>query len=842
MSPDNTLVNGVVSCGAEARPCMPVIPAEGERKRGGSRCAWAAFILACLVVTTGVCRAQEQPAAGGQPAQQKPAVQQPPQEAKEAELGRVIVLPGLTDARSREIYEMLVRKALFELNYEVEEGAETALTRGLDEYECLSKQVSADEKRSLIIGLKMYATQDNQIVLRGSVTKGGVDRQVSPEVTLIEAEIKKAIKATAGAKRKYTPRELELEFYQLSHIHPKECLQILGALGYNTSSPPKQLTLEQLPIIFSAPDSSLGNVVGGDKLSGPTGSGIQNRLIMLYHPSQGEQMVKLQRLLEEKVDVPARSVLIEAMVIELTEKALKELGVEWEWENRVGEVWGSFKAEGGVVPMRLFFDDFKGKTSDVLKAQLRALIEEREAEVLSCPSVLTLDNSQARITIGQEVPVFKTIITEWTSGAKVDVQYKKVGITLNIKPRISRDGTTVTMQIQAEVSEAPLADYLEIEGEKVAPLVSTRKVETIAQVNNDTPFIIGGLIRNEAGMETDRIPILSKVPILGVLFQVKSDTTEKREVIIVLTPRVLEPQGPNRPILPKDSARFDFIDNRLFRNSYRLKADDVFDLDFVREDQHIINTFRRARELVKEEPRYAAIPPFDALAAGRLPGEEAIVIRMLYEVVHDKLKLHERLEPGHLIYFQKNPGKPAGFSVRFLERTLKKESPDGTMASFLGDRDNKKRKYPKKVLILRYGMEPGSKLARATKAPVAEVEVRVFNSRDEVEEAWYEENRLQGYERRRTAIFLDSPKDLERLKSAVMVREIVSTNEAILNLDNFRVGRRIAIPAIREKNERIFLIDHTVSEYHYLSEFYYAAFQNKLRTYYEGIQRVLGNK
>ncbi len=238
-----------------------------------------------------------------------------------------------------------------------------------------------------------------------------------------------------------------------------------------------------------------------------------------------------------------------------------------------------------------------------IKSTIKAVINEGKAQVLSSPSVLVLDNRNAKIQVTQDVPIFNTILTYNTTS--FNVKFETAGITLNIRPRISQDGESVSLQILAEVSEAPKADYITINGADVAPVINRRIVETVARVNDNTPFIIGGLIRNEKDQTRNRVPILSAIPILGQLFQQRSDTAGRREVIIVLTPRVIKTGGSNRPVLPKDSEKFDFLSNQLFRNSYRLKAEDIFDVGFLENNLTVLETMDEARAFVRRHPEYA---------------------------------------------------------------------------------------------------------------------------------------------------------------------------------------------------------------------------------------------
>jgi len=644
---------------------------------------------------------------------------------------------------------------------------------------------------------------------------------------------------SAGEEPKYGPRELEKEIYQVSNIEAKRCLEILGSLGYTVGPPTGPLSLVELPCVFGLSDTEQDSVVGAaDKLNPSTDSSPQQRLMILYHSSQLSEVAELRRLLTETVDVPCRQVLIEALVIELSEKAARELGFNYEFSCPHMSI--TFKPdESSDVPYlqveaKKLYEGVEPNARR-LQATIKSIIDERQAEVLSSPSVLTLDNRQARITITEEVPIIQS--TAVTGGTvTVNVSFKKVGITLNIKPRVSEDGSWVTLQVQTEVSEAPLEDYLVVGGEPVAPLVNSRKVETIAQIKNNTPFIIGGLIRDERAQVVARVPVISGIPILGNLFKVRSDRNEKREVIIVLTPRVIEAARASRPILPKDTTRFDFLDNRLFRNSYRLKAEDVFDLGFITENREIQSTFGQAHAFLETHPEYRDKPPFDLVQAGAIPGEEAIVIRMLYEITK-KLGLHDRVDMDRLIYFAPAPLKPAGFEVTFLSRTLDKLAAPRDVLRHLD------RRYPKDVLLLKYELhrEEAAAMGKAL-PPVASVEVRRVESRKQAEQLLYDYSRTDGYKRTHSAILIADPDDLERLRAAVALREVLLVNnvQAILHLANFQVGRRIVVPELDPSGERIFLIDDTVADLYFQSDFYYEAFQEKFRAYYQGIHDILG--
>ncbi len=751
-------------------------------------------------------------------------------------------LDGLSDDQSNDLYESLVQRARFELGYRSTGETPPSDTESLTAYEFLERDHSETEHRELLIGLKRYPTRANELILRGRRTVEGKEQSGNPDLLTLQnlqAEIKKQL---TNQDKKYRPTELEVEFYQLTNILPDQALNVLQSLGYNTSKPSgnEPIPYSNLPVVYPAPDQKQPNVVGKNQseLGSPTQSAPHNRLIFLHHSSQGEQILQLKRMLRNKVDVPSRQVLIESMVVELTEQGRRELGIEWEGANDEFDVEGTFQTNPttGDTPLTISHDVFTSSVSmNKFQANLRALIKDDEAQVLSSPSVLTLNNTQASIEVVEEVPVFNTVFGGNLPNNVVEfnVKFKEVGITLNIKPRISKDSDTVAMQIQGEVSEAPRSEFIEIGGDPVAPLIDRRRVQTIARVDNNTPFIIGGLIRRRKSETVDRVPLLSEIPVIHPLFKVREKINERREAIIVLNPRVISPEGTKRPIKPKDSKRFDFLDNKLFRNTYRLKSGDVFDMAFIEQNEEIQRLMRRAKGFLEKNPDYRGKPPFDTLEMNRIPGEKAVIVRMLYEIAK-KLNLTERVKLGNLIYFERDEEEPSGFDVTFLEGKLQNAGILNRSGKY---RD---RSYPRNMVVLEYDLQPEGDIQQISNTPVAEAYVKEVSSRDEAKQVLLDGNKLDGYERPATKFILDSKDDLTRLKAAILVREIIAVNDLDMRLDEFRVGRKIMIPEIEE--DRIMLIDDAVSEHFFESEYYYKALKDKLRQYSEGLREILNER
>ena len=156
------------------------------------------------------------------------------------------------------------------------------------------------------------------------------------------------------------------------------------------------------------------------------------------------------------------------------------------------------------------------------------MISSQEATILSRPSVIVLDGRQARIVVGQQIPVSETAVSE--NFATTKVKYIQVGIVSNLRPRVSDDNRFVSMQIEAIISEAEeRLGSGTTSGVLSAPTINSRKVQTYVNVPDDTPFIIGGLISSKKSNQRGGIPILSDIPILGSLFRFKINKEEKKE-------------------------------------------------------------------------------------------------------------------------------------------------------------------------------------------------------------------------------------------------------------------------------------------------------------------------
>ena len=282
--------------------------------------------------------------------------------------------------------------------------------------------------------------------------------------------------------------------------------------------------------------------------------------------------------------------------------------------------------------------------NELISLKINALLQNTSAEILSKPSVLVLDGRQARIQIGEQIPISKYPVTNTGNEIEIpDVEYLPVGITLNLRPRIGEDNRQITMQVETIITETSGEQSSSILS---APTITNRKVESFVRIANNTPFIVGGLISNKNSEGVRKIPFLHKIPILGNLFKSNSNKVEKREVIVVITPHIIEDDYKKfSKVIPQDSDFFNSTGNKLFSNSYRLEEADIWDFDFITNSEAL-----KKLRLEKSD-----------VLGNYIPGEEYLVNKMLYEVI-EKTNYFSYVNPDNIILFEEN-----GNLVRFKD-------------------------------------------------------------------------------------------------------------------------------------------------------------------------------
>ena len=254
------------------------------------------------------------------------------------------------------------------------------------------------------------------------------------------------------------------------------------------------------------------------------------------------------------LDIRKAQVLIEAIIVEISSNDANELGIQW--LSKAGNGLGVINFNGAIPALlaastgdasnlasainqgaSFAAGSFDSTTNNGFGGILNALAGSGKANILSTPSIVTLDNEEAMIMVGQEVPfITNTEIKSVGSNPFQNFERKDVGLTLIVKPQIN-EGDTIKLSIEQEISNI-------LPGSNASDLVtSKRKIKTSVMVSNNKILVLGGLMDDTVIDSESKIPFLGDLPVLGDAFTYKTKKTEKRNLLIFIRPTILTDQS-----------------------------------------------------------------------------------------------------------------------------------------------------------------------------------------------------------------------------------------------------------------------------------------------------------
>lgn len=270
----------------------------------------------------------------------------------------------------------------------------------------------------------------------------------------------------------------------------------------------------------------------------------QNNALLIHATSQ--EYKKIESALK-KLDVIPAQVLIEASILEVTLTDELEYGVEWVFKGSLG---GGDTGQGQLSvsdsPLTSIAPGFSyaiSNSAGSIKAILNVLAQESLLNVISTPSVMVLDNHTASIQVGDQQPI-RSSESVSTDGDVLtsSVEYKDTGVKLSVTPSVNAGGL-VTMDVEQSVTDVGTADS--VTGQRT---FNERNITSRVAVRSGESVVLGGLIRENKSLAETGIPGLHKIPVLGSLFGKTANTGQRTELLIVLTPRVLENEQDARDI------------------------------------------------------------------------------------------------------------------------------------------------------------------------------------------------------------------------------------------------------------------------------------------------------
>lgn len=314
---------------------------------------------------------------------------------------------------------------------------------------------------------------------------------------------------------------------RLRYSDAKQLAEVLDTMGQGSKSPLSALGLKDTtanaPFMVRADES-------------------QNALVVVAEPAQ---LATLEGIVRE-LDRPRAQVLIHAAIVEISGDIAEALGVQWALDGSGASGLINFPGTGLPIIGGLSFNEksvvpegaLLKLGGDRFGALISALASNSRSNLLSTPSLLTLDNQEAEIIVGQNVPFKTGSYATNSNGADnpfTTVERKDVGISLKIKPYIN-EGSTLRLEVEQEVSDIAPA----VSGVDSSDLITNKRaLKSTILADDGEIIVIGGLIKDSVRTQHSGVPLLRDIPYLGALFRWSRDTQVKSNLMVFLRPTIV---------------------------------------------------------------------------------------------------------------------------------------------------------------------------------------------------------------------------------------------------------------------------------------------------------------
>jgi general secretion pathway protein D len=277
-----------------------------------------------------------------------------------------------------------------------------------------------------------------------------------------------------------------------------------------------------------------------------------------------------------KIDLLPRQVMIEGLVAQINLTDNLSLGLSYVFKTQfkispdsimqgaIGLNTGNLNATS--LPGSGF--TFVGTVGDDVRAVINALATQSRAKVIAAPHILVTDNREARIQVGQQVPIVTSTSydTTVTSSRTSTIQYKDIGIILKVTPQVNESGL-VALDLAQEVSTF---STIELGTNETTIILNKAEATTNDVVKDGETIVIGGLIREDTSKSRTGVPWLTKIPLLGYLFGNTTDDETRTEIIILLTPHVVKTQDQAKELTS------DYVDRMIKTGKGKVTKQELF--------------------------------------------------------------------------------------------------------------------------------------------------------------------------------------------------------------------------------------------------------------------------
>jgi type II secretory pathway component HofQ len=246
---------------------------------------------------------------------------------------------------------------------------------------------------------------------------------------------------------------------------------------------------------------------------------------------RAENLALAERMLAE-LDLPVPQVHIKARIVTVSREARKRLGIRWDYDNLRTDNNLAATVDLGVDHSSNFSIGFLRSSLD-LGIDLQALQQQNKLHILSSPEVLVLDGRTAEIKQGKEVPY-----TTQTTDNVQNTSFREANLSLKVTPRVMEGGR---IQMDLAVTNDSVDQNSQVGNE---PLINKQAITTSLILKDGVTVVIGGILLDSRDHQRGGVPVLSKIPLLGGLFRSTEKVDERSELLVFLTPRIVDLSAP----------------------------------------------------------------------------------------------------------------------------------------------------------------------------------------------------------------------------------------------------------------------------------------------------------
>lgn len=361
----------------------------------------------------------------------------------------------------------------------------------------------------------------------------GLDKRIDGTILLIgtQDELAKYEQKQLEEQEKKSAKEpLVTEYIQVNYAKAADFVKLLSTKDSELS-------------ISADNASSYGNSSNGadssESLLSARGTvTVDERTNTLIIKDTEASIANVKRLIQT-LDTPVQQVVIEARLVSVDESVGEELGVKWNVSNAHGSSsnptdgkWFaggtstfSTPSQGGTISLGRLTKNF------ALDLTLAAYESENRTDVIASPRVTTTNQKEALIEQGYEIPS----LTSASSGATT-IEWKKAVLSLKVTPQITPDDSVF---LDLEITQDEIGETVTTVAGQAAS-IQTRSIETSVLVGNGETLVLGGIFQQTITRNTQKIPLLGDIPVVGWLFKSVNNKNQKREVLIFITPHIVE--------------------------------------------------------------------------------------------------------------------------------------------------------------------------------------------------------------------------------------------------------------------------------------------------------------